>query len=80
MHIYISGILAIFAIVFMFSPETFISKNTTNTQLKMIYDNNIFISVGCMGLAYYIYNNHNKVEQVVSSDIELPSYEQATSE
>ena len=66
--------LALIGLTLLFSVDTFISKNTDNTVLKSIHDNNMMIGAGCLGLSYYLYNNDLKH---AASPV-LPTYEEVT--
>ena len=51
----ISLMLAIVAVVLLVSPDSVIDKNTTNKNLKMVYDNAMPLGLLSAGLAYYLY-------------------------
>jgi len=56
MYLYISIALAALAIILLVAPDTIIDKNTSNGQLKMVYDNSMMIGLGLVAVAYYVYS------------------------
>lgn len=58
MHLYLSILFAALAAILLFSPETILDRNTQNAQLKMVYDNAMYIGIVCAGIAYYFYCCH----------------------
>lgn len=74
MYNYIAIALLILGLVLLFSVDSVIDKNTTNSTLKSIRDNKEMVGAGCVAGAYYAYTlsqkemNHN----VSSSELEVP--------
>lgn len=90
MHLYISIALAALAVILLVSPDTIIDKNTSNQQLKVIYDNSMMIGLGLSAVAYYVYTlqkpkasfpaTATQATEATTEMSQLPSYEEATSE
>ncbi|NBP00076.1 MAG: hypothetical protein EBU90_08085 [Proteobacteria bacterium] len=87
MHLYISIALAALAVILLVSPDTLIDKNTSNGQMKMVYDNSMMIGLGLAAVAYYVYTLQQPkasfpatATETTTEMSELPSYEEATSE
>jgi hypothetical protein len=78
-----------FAILFF--VDNFIAKDTDNSLLKTIKDNNLVLGLVCLGAGYYVYSLGEKkagvtspvqnVEQmsIESGESDLPTYEEAIS-
>ena len=89
MHLYISIALAALAVVLLVSPDTIIDNNTSNPQLKMLYDNSMIIGLGLSAVAYYVYTLQKPkssfpatatATETTTEMSQLPSYEEATSQ
>ena len=85
----ISIALAAFAVMLIVSPDILIDKNTSNQQLKMIYDNSMMIGLGLLVAAYYVYTSQKPEAsfpatatastETTTEMSQLPTYEEATS-
>lgn len=79
--------LCIIGFLILFDVEKLISKDTNNSFLKSIKDNNLIVGIACLGAGYYTYSIGKKEsllelassEQGTIPDIDLPSYEEAIS-
>ena len=82
----ISIALVTLGLVLFIAPDYLLSKDTSNSTLKMAYDYHQVIGVACIFSAYYLYPSSEESQLLdktttstdVSSSQELPSYEQAT--
>ena len=85
----INLVLFITGVVLLFAPQYILSKDTENSNLKMIYEYRQILGVGCIGLAYYFYTLEtdddlytiDKLETIDSSrsgSYRLPSVEKNT--
>ncbi len=55
MNIYISlGLLAL-GVILIFSKDTLLSKDTQTPMLKMLYENALYVGIGCVAIAYFVY-------------------------
>ena len=90
--IVISIALAALAVILIVSPDTLIDKNTSNPQLKTIYDNSMMIGLGLSVAAYYVYTLQKPkasfpatatatttATETTTEMSQLPTYEEATS-
>lgn len=53
MRLYISIGIALLGAILLVSPETLIAKDSSNQQLKMVYDNSMIIGMGLLVVAIY---------------------------
>jgi len=76
MYNYIAIALLILGLVILFSVDSIIDKNTTNSTLKSVRDNKNIVGACCVAGAYYTYTlsqkemNHNVSSS--SSELEVP--------
>ena len=64
MRMYISLGIAVLGAMLLLSPETLIDKNTSNTHMKMIYDNSMIVGMGALVVAYYVYSSKPEQQKV----------------
>lgn len=55
MYNYVAIALLILGLVLLFSVDTVIDKNTSNSTLKSIYDNKYMVGALCIGFSYSAY-------------------------
>jgi hypothetical protein len=74
MYNYIAIALLILGLVLLFSVDSVIDKNTTNSTLKSIRDNKDMVGAGCVAGAYYAYTLSQKETMHVNpgSEMEVP--------
>jgi hypothetical protein len=68
MHQIISLVLFIIGIVLIFAPDYIVSKDTTNENMKMIYEYRQVLGGGCVALAYYFYTLQKKEGDIYTID------------
>ena len=77
--------------VVLFFTQDYLLKDVQNSNLKMIRDYHQVVGTGLVGVAYYLYSSSEKkitsdtqsiptTPSTPSETIELPSYEEATTE
>jgi hypothetical protein len=75
MYNYIAIALLVLGLVLLFSVDSVIDKNTTNSTLKSISDNKDMVGAACVAGAYYAYTLSQKETMHINSDsqMEVPS-------
>lgn len=75
MYNYIAIALLILGLVLLFSVDSIIDKNTTNSYLQMVYKNKTLVGSCCIAGAYYAYTLSQKETIRVDSgaQMEVPS-------
>jgi hypothetical protein len=89
MYQIISLVLAALGVILFIAPD-YLLKDVQDSKLKMIKDYHQVVGAGLGGVAYYLYSTSQKTTgdtlstpttpSTPSETIDLPSYEQATSE
>lgn len=92
MYQIISLVLAAVGVVLFFAPD-YLLKDVQNSNLKMVKNYHQVAGAGLVGVAYYLYSTSQKTTgdtpstvsspstpSTASETVDLPSYEQATSE
>jgi hypothetical protein len=85
MYQIISLVLAALGVVLFIAPD-YLLKDVQDSNLKMIRDYHQVVGTGLVAVAYYLYPQSEKSNDVSSTPstpsettVDLPSYEQATS-
>lgn len=76
MHSFIAITLLILGLVLLFSVDTIIDNKTSNSTLRIVYDNKNIVGSACIAGAYYSYlTSQNELANFTNpeSELEVPS-------